>query len=129
MKTKDVTLDEVIAKYKERYKEELKEKGSLTPEEKEKYICLASIDKLNKEIRDIKPLVMGGYPKMMYNALTPFYQIIASMFLILGILLILLSICGFFITSLSGFIGYLLPSIVSILFGIILMLFLKKVKI
>ena len=128
MKTKDVTLDEIIAKYKEKYKWELKEKGALTPEEKEKYICLASIDKLNKEIREIKPLVMGGYPKMMYNALTPFYQIIASIFILVGGILLFTSILGFFVPAFIKMTGFILPSTLSMVFGIIIFFFLKTLK-
>ena len=128
MKTKDVTLDEAIAKYKKRYRENLKEKGVLTPEEMEKYVYSIAIDKLNKEIRDIKPLVMGGYPKMMYNALTPFYQIIASIFILVGGILLFTSILGFFVPAFIKMTGFILPSTLSIVFGIIIFFFLKTLK-
>jgi hypothetical protein len=129
MRRKTLTLEDVIASYKEQYKDIFKENGNFTPEEKEKYLYWMSLQKINKEIEGIKPIVMGGYPKFLYHALTPFYNIIAYTFILVGIALVLVSTSGFFISSQSSMIGYLLPSVLSLFFGIIIILFLRTLKV
>ena len=135
MRRKISSLDEISSDYAKQYIRSMREKGRLTPEEKEKmlhwlsiYQMSNSISQINKEVQDMKPLVMGGYPKMMYNALTPSYQIIASIFILIGIILAGMSISGIFIINNLEMIGYMIPALVSILFGTILFLFLRTVK-
>ena len=124
MRRKRLTLDNVISHYRESYKE----KEKLTPEDKEKLLYWASLDRLHKDIESMKPLVLGGYPKMMYDCITPYYQWIATIFISMGIILTLLSIGGFFIPLLNSWTSYLIPAIVSVIFGIILVYFIRNVK-
>lgn len=57
---------------------------------------------------------------LMYKAFTPYYQIISWIFIICGILSI--------IASFAWMITYIIPGIASLFFGIILALFIKKIK-
>jgi hypothetical protein len=122
---KRITKEEVIELYKKNYKE----KRKLTEKEEESFLQWILIDKLKDEIEEMKPLVMGGYPKFLYRAVTPFYNIIAYTFILVGISLTLISISGFYISSQRTMIGYLLPSILSLFFGIIILLFLRTLKV
>lgn len=123
------SVEEIIRKYSELYKE----RKELTSEEEESlnYYIALNLTKLNKEVEEIKnlkPLVMGGYPKIMYNALTPFYQIMASIFILVGGILLFTSILGFFVPAFIKMTGFILPSTLSLVFGIIIFFFLKTLK-
>ena len=119
MKRKKLSLEEIISSYKDSYDK----KDKLTDEELENLISWSVISQLNEEIEDIKPLVMGGFPRLIYDAITPYYQIIASIFLIIGTLLMILSVVGLYITSNSSLVGYMFPALISTLFGVILVFF------
>jgi uncharacterized membrane protein len=123
--SKKIQKEDIIKYYKRAYEK----KKELTEKEKEQLLQWIMFDKFQDEIKGIKPLIMGGFPRLIYDAVTPYYQIIASIFLIIGILLAILSICGLYLTSNRGLIGYMFPSLISILFGTILILFLNKVKV
>jgi len=129
MRKKQLTLDDIISLYREQYRESFKEKGRLSSDEKERLRYWMALYKIHKDIEGMKPIVMGGYPKFLYHALTPFYNIIAYIFILVGISLVLISTSGFFISSQRAMIGFLLPSILSLVFGIIILLFLRNLKV
>lgn len=85
---KRITKEEIIELYKKNYKD----KGKLTEDEEENFLQWILIDKLKNEIEGMKPFVMGGYPKMIYDSITPYYQWIVVIFVSLGIILSMLSI-------------------------------------
>jgi hypothetical protein len=124
MRRKSFTMEDAISKYREYYID----KGRLSPEEKERFLYWISLNKINEEIKSMKPFVMGGYPRMMYNSITPYYQWIVVIFVSLGVIFSILSIGGFFISNLAFWISYFIPGIVAIIFGIILLFFIKSVK-
>ena len=124
MKRKALTYDDMLSHYRELYIE----KGRLTLEERERALYWLSLKRLNKEIEDMKPFVMGGYPKMMHDCITPYYQWIATIFVFMGIILTILSIGGLFAPLLNSWVNYFIPAVVSILFGLILFFFIRNVK-
>ena len=136
MRRKISSLDEISSDYAKQYIRSMREKGRLTPEEKENmlhwlsiYQMSNSISQINKEVQGMKPLVMGGYPKFLYDAVTPYYQVISYVFIFVGILLILISSLGFFIPNLSAMVSYLIPSTLSLIFGIIILMFLRTLDV
>ena len=81
----------------------------------------AKYNSIKKEILKIGDTIdQKEFYALMYNTVTPYYQIISVIFLICGISCI---IASFFV------IEYIIPGIVSLFFGVILALFLKKMKI
>ena len=127
MRVAKTSIEEEISNYQKLYNA----KEHLSSEEKERlslWMTLDNLQKKGKEIDDLKPLILGGYPKYMYDTITPYYQIVTKIFLILGLFLLIISISGFFISSFQQWIGYYIPGTISILFSFVLHYFIAKVK-
>ena len=126
---KEVDIEELLKFYKLYNKRKL-EKTELEKDSSDKWKALEFLDKkikkvdeqYNKDLESLKILVQGGYPRIMYDALTPFYQIISYVFLGFGIILLL-----FALSNIEYSLFYI-PSLISIFSGMMIILVLKKLK-
>ena len=80
------------------------------------------VGEVSADLKKLEPLVMGGLPRTMHRALTPFYQIISVVFIVSGIAIILLS--SFVVKEYI----LLFPAGLALIFGLMILSFLNKLK-
>lgn len=114
-------IDKIIISYNR--------KGKLSEKELESLENWKILEKLNQDMERMKLFMMGGYPSYkLYDTITPYYQLIAYLFLFMSIFLLAVSIGGHFFINFQQWSGYIVPGFASLLFSFVLFYFIKLVK-